>query len=116
MRNVYYILGGEDGHEVVETTAEDWNAWHDQNEGPAVTVGQDRVGGFQISTIFVGLYRFVNNNNDANVPVPSLFETIMFKVDGNDLILPKSIATYKTWNLAVSGHRTAISAIKSSTI
>lgn len=96
----YYILGGKDDHEPIETDVCSWAQWFD-NIGDR-RVAHDEVGDVRISTVFLGL-----NHNFASMlggdERPHLFETMTFK--GDNAIDQWRCAT---WDEAVEKHKRAV--------
>ena len=77
-----------------------WATWFEKADR---NVAKIKIGGVEISTVFLGL------DHNALGDKPQLFETMIFggKLDGE-------MWRYSTWDEAVEGHKKAIKKVKES--
>lgn len=91
-----YVL---DGHEPVPCCdLDEWSHWmFGAGENQTRRVALDEVGGFEVSTVFLGIdYRW------GMTPQPVLFETMVFKISTGKSVDQRR---YSTWDEAEAGHR-----------
>ena len=89
----FYILGGKDEHEAVESDAASWAQWFHENR-LACRVGLNHFDNVTISTVFLGLDHNFNGGH------PHLFETMLFyKKDSVEC------CRCTTWTQALDQHK-----------
>lgn len=102
-RQYLYIL---DGHEIVACSDRgEWSLWMfgaDETETRRVAV--DEVGGFEVSTVFLGI-----DHGFGYTDRPILFETMIFNATGKSR---PGTRRYCTWDEAEAGHREVCAALK----
>lgn len=99
MGDGWYILGPD--HEVVRADVATWDAWY-CDFGRRI-VGQTDVGGYLVSTVFLGLdHRFDGDGQ------PVVFETLVFGTGG----WADSQWRYSTWDEAAQGHARACTMVR----
>lgn len=108
MRQRFFILGGKDDHEPVESDFLSMAQW--MEEGRNFLVAREEIGGDDVlvSTIFLGLDHNYGFGNDAR---PTLFETMVF---GERLGEELHEAQWRcaTWDEAVAQHRAAVALVE----
>lgn len=105
----YYILGGEDGHTPihVDDTLE-WAKWFEESNGKRI-VKQENIGGFFISTVFLGLDHSHRRLLYPNAR-PEIFETMTFT--GPDCKEDLACERCSTWAEAEAQHKRMADAIR----
>lgn len=118
MSNRMYILGGEDGHTVIQVhNLIGWGEWLEQNKDMCAVAVHHMVdpgyrGGFIAQTEFIGLdmeiYLLAGKVPDE-VP-PSCFETRVWRVEDGKIKMfqEEHNERYSTWDDAVAGHYRAL--------
>lgn len=81
------------------------NEWAEQFE-TIRQVADDIINNFRVSTVWVGI-----NVNFGEGP-PLLFETMIFKPNGEEIYCEKHNTKYSTWDQAIEGHQEAINWVK----
>jgi hypothetical protein len=103
----YFILGGKDDHEPVESDLLSAAQWMD--EGQNNLVAQEEFGDdVLVSTIFLGLDHNYGLGSDKR---PTLFETMIFG-EGLGEELHEAQWRCATWDEAVAQHRAAIEMVQ----
>ena len=96
-RPMHYIL---DGHVVLAATWEQATAWRFSDEGLAAKiVGQEVVGSFEVSTVFIG------EDHNPLGGAPHVFETILFPV-------AQVVGRCSTWEAAEEMHRDTVARLR----
>lgn len=95
----YWTLAG--GIPIASPTLEEWIEWYNAHEEECI-VGQEYIGVYDISTIFLGLNRALTRYEE-----PVLFETMVFKWEGTTRTEMRDVPTwrYTTWEHAEAGHQ-----------
>jgi len=94
-----YILDGR-----IPVPCEDllaWAEWFEHSDAER-TVRQEEVGPYWVSTVFLGL-----DHNYGRGP-PRLFETMVFKREGDPLGVDLDTYREATWELALERHRLVV--------
>lgn len=86
-------------HNVVDSTLLEWAKFTRESEKKIVA--QDRLKGFFISTVFLGIDHGFGGK-------PLWFETMIFHESYSDLYCDR----YETWDEAVAGHKKAIKLVR----
>lgn len=104
---IHYMLNEDHSISTTEDAVE-WGQWFDNPEKRIVV--QEEVGGFWVSTVFLGI-----NHNYTRKGQPILFETMVFSIAPvvNDITVNVGeregpdgrCERYATWEEAVEGHR-----------
>jgi hypothetical protein len=93
----HFILDAE--HRPVPATLLEHAWWKDTHPKERI-VGQKNVGGFSISTVFLG-------RDLAVTPPPELFETMVFNPAGEEVCCER----WATWEEAAEQHRTIVAQV-----
>jgi hypothetical protein len=96
-----YVLDDEN-RPVPATSIEEWGAFFENTNRRRV--GYDRVGGFEVSTVFIGIdHRFFGEGP------PILFETMVFPIDKSGEV---ECHRYSSWDDALTGHQATVRRLK----
>jgi len=84
----------------------DWAKWMETHKGGRV-VDRSEVGGFLVSTVFLGL-----DHDHTGRAGPILFETMVFRSDKSPNQFDTYQERYKTWEEAELGHAQAVEYVR----
>lgn len=99
----YYILNSKK-EPVPAVSALAWAEWWENNR-EACVVAQEKVGGYFVSTVFLGI-----NHDHLGQGVPILFETASQAASDDGTL--EILARYSTWEQAEEGHKKAVRSVK----